>query len=128
GVHQAHLNHVKKIPAPGQPASTLVGDKAHARNSGEISKRKQPVRLRLQIDENWIEFYRGDLFETEQCRRQNVPPAADADDDTAFAARQKIAEIGDVVLEKLDVVEIPVKTIGRRAGVAVDEQIHLFDL
>ncbi len=75
----------------------------------------------MQVDKYRVQFYRGDLLEAEEGRRQNVPAAADADNDTAFASGEKIGKIGDVIFQKPEGVKIAIESISRGASVAVDE-------
>ena len=79
----------------------------------------------MQVDKYRVELYSRDFLEAEERRRQNVPTATHADNDAAFASREKISKIGDVEFQKSDGIKIAIESIGRRAGVAVDEQIHL---
>ncbi len=127
-VDHAHLHEIELAIAPhaGEPAARFVHFQAHAREIGEVVEVAEAAGE--VTDENRVELDAGDVAEAEQIGGQQVAPAAHPDDRRAALVTNVIGEAGDVVFEKIHLLQIAAEAIHRGPRIAVDVHVALIDL
>jgi hypothetical protein len=125
GIDQAHLDDIERAWCACKPAARLVDLELHP-----IQYRDRCIvrKVMLQdVDDDRIDLDACYVTDAEEALRQHVPAATHADHGTCLQVRNGIGEVGHVIAQEPQTLEVSIEVVQGSAGAAVDLQRSLLD-